>query len=383
MTYNPIYTEAPFTDFTSIDEDTDIASLNFDWREEDLPEKVRTRHVHRLHPYLGKFVPQLVEIFLRKYNPKNVLDPFCGCGTTLVQANELGIKSVGCDISIFNCMISKIKTDKYDLKLLQRELLELIQKIKFEYPFHSNGNPSVYLQTWFAQRTLNELFHFKEVINSYIYSDLYKVILSRSARSARLAPHYELDFPKKPVLSPYNCKKHGRICYPVKEAKKFLIRYCNDTYKRITEFAKYRTDATVSIINGDSAEVSFPKVDCIITSPPYVGLIDYHEQHRYAYELLNLPLNKHCEIGSASNGSGKKAQKEYRDSMIKVYNNLKKSLQPGGRIITIINDKHQIFVPEIFGFEEEMRLRRHVNRRTGIRKHNFYEEILIWRKNDF
>jgi len=27
----------------------------------------RTKHVHRLHPYLGKFIPQLVEVFLRKY----------------------------------------------------------------------------------------------------------------------------------------------------------------------------------------------------------------------------------------------------------------------------------------------------------------------------
>ena len=32
------------------------------WSESDLPERIRTKHVHRLHPYLGKFIPQLVEI---------------------------------------------------------------------------------------------------------------------------------------------------------------------------------------------------------------------------------------------------------------------------------------------------------------------------------
>ncbi|GEM_PF-3505243 len=34
-------------------------------------EKNRTKHVHRLHPYLGKFIPQLVEMFLRRYFEKN------------------------------------------------------------------------------------------------------------------------------------------------------------------------------------------------------------------------------------------------------------------------------------------------------------------------
>lgn len=33
-------------------------------------EYERTRHVHRLHPYLGKFIPQLVEVFLKHYFKK-------------------------------------------------------------------------------------------------------------------------------------------------------------------------------------------------------------------------------------------------------------------------------------------------------------------------
>ncbi|NQS96883.1 MAG: class I SAM-dependent methyltransferase [candidate division Zixibacteria bacterium] len=379
VSYNPTYVGIPFTEFSTIDENTDLENLNLNWREQDLPERVRTKHVHRLHPYLGKFIPQLVEIFLRKYRPNSVLDPFCGCGTTLVQANELGIKSIGCDISIFNCMISKVKTDKYDLSILQSEILELINKLKFEYPYHSENDFSDYLKTWYSQKSLDDLFHFKETLESFTYNNLYKVILSRAARSARLTTHYDLDFPKKPIRVPYYCRKHSRICYPVKEANKFLIRYCNNTFKRIVEFAEYRTDADVVIINGDSSNVVFPKVDIVITSPPYVGLIDYHEQHRYAYDLLNLPSNDHHEIGSATNGSGQKAQKEYKKAMMKVYDNLKTAVKRSGIIITIINDKYNLFNPDKFGFVEEMRLKRHVNRRTGMRKSNFFEEILIWR----
>src|SRR4030043_2330663 len=68
-------------------------------------EYERTKHVHRLHPYLGTFIPQLVEVFLKKYFRKDdwIIDPFLGSGTTLVEANVLGINSVGAEISQFNC----------------------------------------------------------------------------------------------------------------------------------------------------------------------------------------------------------------------------------------------------------------------------------------
>ena len=61
--------------------------LHLSWSEQELPERERTKHVHRLHPYLGKFVPQLVEALLGRYvRPGGrVLDPFAGSGTTLVQ----------------------------------------------------------------------------------------------------------------------------------------------------------------------------------------------------------------------------------------------------------------------------------------------------------
>ena len=64
--------------------------LHLSWSEAELPERERTKHVHRLHPYLGKFVPQLVEALLGRYvRPGGrVLDPFAGSGTTLVQASS-------------------------------------------------------------------------------------------------------------------------------------------------------------------------------------------------------------------------------------------------------------------------------------------------------
>ena len=298
--------------------DTPLEDLNLNWREVDLPERERTKHVHRLHPYLGKFIPQLVEVFLRKYfKPgQTVLDPFCGSGTTLVQGNELGINSIGYDISAFNVLLCRAKTARYNLKKAQREILDILSRTKVEIrkifndqqiTLWENEKPTLtvktedeYLLTWYHPRALTELLVYRQFINDYEYQDLLKVILSRAARSARLTTHFNLDFPKKPQTEPYWCHKHSRVCQPTSEALKFLNRYSYDTISRISEFARIRTDASVEIFHADSRKVDFPPVHGVITSPPYVGLIDYHEQHAYAYHLLGLEDQRGNEIGPAS-----------------------------------------------------------------------------------
>ncbi len=386
--YAPQYRLVPFTDFDEIDRDTPLESLNLNWREQDLPQSVRTKHVHMLHPYLGKFVPQLVEIFLRKYQPALVCDPFAGSGTTLVEAAALGIDAVGCDISEFNCLITRVKTSLYDLSLLQTELTEIADRslgmpqsrlLDQGESFDRND----YLEAWLAPTALNALLNYRSLIDDYSYSDVMKLILSRAARSARRTTHFDLDFPTQPQLEPYHCYKHGRICKPTEDAERFLKRYTNDTFKRIREFGEIRQDVNVSVITGDSASVDFPQHELVITSPPYVGLIDYHEQHRYAYELLGLPWRAEEEIGRASNGNSQRAQREYVDNITAVFRNVKRSLSEDGRMVVIVNDKFGLYdeIRERTGMSLEHRLERHVNRRTGRRSGDFYESVLVWKSN--
>ncbi len=140
--YNPVYDAPPFTAFGSVTPDTLLGTLNLNWRERDLPERVRTKHVHRLHPYLGKYIPQLVEIFLRKYAPRRVYDPFCGSGTTLVEASILGMESIGCDISPFNCLLSRVKTDRYDPDRLTADIKAILKE--FSERAHDSHKPSLF-----------------------------------------------------------------------------------------------------------------------------------------------------------------------------------------------------------------------------------------------
>lgn len=388
MGYSPEYGKEPFVDFASITPKTDVKKLNLDWRERDLPERVRTKHVHRLHPYLGKYIPQLVEIFLRKFQPTTVCDPFGGSGTTLVEAKTLGINAVGCDISAFNCLLAKVKTDTYDVEKLDRESKDIIKRLDerigtglFSKNDFDETTASEFLRKWFHADALRALLCYRSLIPKYEYKTVFKVILSRAARSARLTTHFDLDFPKKPQTAPYFCYKHARTCKPTDNALQFLYRYTENTVERIREFSTLAKKSKVQIFNADSRTLKFPRFDMIMTSPPYVGLIDYHEQHRYAYELLGLPIKATEEIGAASNGSSANAQRRYVEDMIKVFTNLRKYIDKKGVAVVVVNDKHGIYGPIAAqsGFAYVDKVTRHVNRRTGRRSTDFFEDVLIWK----
>ena len=104
--------------------------LELSWSEAELPERERTKHVHRLHPYLGKYVPQLVEVFLGRYARPGglVWDPFAGSGTTLVEANAFGASAAGCDISAFNCLLMRVKTAVYQREALLADAERLVER---------------------------------------------------------------------------------------------------------------------------------------------------------------------------------------------------------------------------------------------------------------
>ncbi len=288
-----------------------------------------------------------------------------------MEANALGVRAVGCDVSEFNCLLSRVKTTRYERYLLLADVEKLEGRREGVAPVQA---ATAYLRRWFAERALAELLAFRDALAETVYSDLWRVVLSRAARSARLARHDDLDFPREPVLAEYFCHKHRRMCRPVGEADKFLRRYVADAVRRVLEFDAARTDAQVTVIAGDARLLDPPEpVDLVLTSPPYPGLIDYHEQHAYAFELLALRRRDGDEIGRGLRG--------YCDAMATVLVRARDALLPGGRVVLVVNDSRGIYdgILSAAGLHLEERLLREVNRRTGRRAGPYYEEILVAR----
>lgn len=414
--------------------------LNWELSFQEYKESETTKHVHRLHPYKGKFIPQLVEYFLddhvdqfkkEKFFKEGdiVLDPFCGSGTTLVQGCELGINTLGIDVSEFNTLISNCKVKNYNFIELEFELNKIthilneyirsshIRKFELElldhlYKFNNKYFPSPEYKIWINNNEINEKVYSTEKEKEFlpIYNNLLKkykldvlrdtslsfldkwympsvknetmlvfneikkiqnkdtkkiasIILSRTIRSCRATTHSDLATLIEPITTTYYCTKHGKICKPLFSIVKWWETYVKDTIKRLHEFNKVRKPTFNICLTGDSRNINLieklqqlnpefaslilnKKIDGIFTSPPYVGMIDYHEQHAYAYELYGFKRNDDLEIGPLFKGQGKEARQSYIHGISDVLNNLKPLLKKDFNAFLVANDKYDLY-PEI------------------------------------
>ena len=119
-----------------------------------------------------------------------------------------------------------------------------------------------------------------------------------------------------------------------------------------------------------------------MTSPPYPGLIDYHEQHRYAYELLGLEDLRALELGAAERGRAARRSRPTSKGSPPRSRTRAQRCGRARRCLVVVDDRRGLY-PEILeraGLQLERRLRRHVNRRTGRRAGEYFEDVLVARR---
>ena len=446
--------------------------LNWTLSFDNLKEKDTTKHIHRLHPYKGKFIPQLVEYFIddhkdnfktKTYFKKGdiILDPFSGSGTTMVQANEQGMYAIGIDISAFNSLIANVKVVKVDFKDLNNEIKKITIALKefisnnkntefeselldelnifnkkyfpspefkikvrtkeiiereytpkkeseFSNKFEQlrkkynlklkQDKSSNFLEKWYLEPVKNEIdFTFKQLkkVENPTTKKIITIILSRTIRSCRATTHADLATLKEPVTKIYYCRKHGKICKPLFSILSWWERYSKDTLKRLYEFDSLRTNTYQDCLQGDARKIDIfselenknpefaklaksQKIKGIFSSPPYVGLIDYHEQHAYAYDLFGFKRNDELEIGPLYKGQGREARNSYIEGIAQVLNNSKQYLQDDYDIFLVANDKYNMY-PTI-AEKSEMKIvnqyKRPVLNRTEKNK-SAYAEIIF------
>jgi len=276
----------------------------------------------------------------------------------------------------------------------------LIAKYKIELKQEKN---KTFLDKWYIKNVRKEIdFAFEQIKKNKDEKNkrVLAVILSRTIRSCRATTHSDLATLKEPQTTTYYCWKHKKICKPLFSIKYWFDRYANDTVVRIREFQKLKNGAYWVSITGDSRTVDIAKkiksrnkefykifekqkIKGIFSSPPYVGQIDYHEQHAYAYDLFGFERKDELEIGPLYKGQGMEAKKSYAEGISQVLLNSKKYLSNNFDVFLVANDKWGLYpqIAEKAGMKIVNQYKRPVLNRTE-RDKNPYSEIIFHLKNN-
>lgn len=223
--------------------------------------------IHNIGKYPATMVPdmqyQLLSIISKHLNNENItlLDPFCGSGTTLVIAQELGINSVGIDINPYATLLSFVKTHKYN----RTDIYNAISKIKgnlgqeSNFPIYDFYN----IKKWFREDIISSLSQIRHCIlleknqdiRKFFWICLSEVIFKFSNdRTSTFKLH---ALPKEKIdLIEDRCIE-------------YFIRIINDN----SEHLNYSNITSSNIIYGDSNSTMKDKLkdefNIICTSPPY------------------------------------------------------------------------------------------------------------------
>ena len=284
----------------------------------------------------------------------------------------------------------------------EKEFLPEFQALAKRHKVKLSVSGKNFLDKWYMNSVRKEISfvnNLLEKVDNIQMKHMLQIILSRTIRSCRATTHSDLATLIQPVYAPYYCTKHKKICKPIFSILKWWKTYSTDTVKRLQEFAALRTPTLQHCFTGNSATLDIPqeikkfspalasvyraqKIRGIFCSPPYIGLIDYHEQHAYAYETFHLPRKDEEEIGSMKKGNSKAAIQKYIQDIARVLKHCKKYLAPGYDVFLVANDKYNIYpqIAEQAGMRIVETFRRPVLNRTEKDKGVYSETIFRLRE---
>jgi site-specific DNA-methyltransferase (cytosine-N4-specific) len=258
----------------------------------DFPNSNTIENINSIHPYPAKFIQEIPKTLTQIIGvPKGtwVLDPFCGSGATLVEAQLAGIPSIGVDLNPIACLISRVKTQHLTDGFLEsaKDVVERAKKSKrVTIPQIPN------LNHWFRrdiqEATARLLTHIELVENISIKEALR---LSLSSILVRVS-NQDSDTRYAAV------EKHI-------DAKKFYALFLSSAERLWAVKAAYEPktcEAEVickDILQVTRADIPHP-IGLVVTSPPYPNAYEYWLYHKYRMFWLGYdPIQvKRQEIGA-------------------------------------------------------------------------------------
>src|SRR3989344_1640583 len=346
---------------------TDIVKSNplvildsIDWDFKDSQTQYLT---HKYHSYPARFIPQIPRIFISLFTKEGdtVLDPFCGCGTTLVESYLLKRNSVGNDFNPLATLLTKVKTTPLSVAqiLWAKKVVEDIKTNKQKNPLIPEL-PNRKISKIFSEQMLYELAKIKYCIDSIENEDedLHDYLLVALSSTIRAVIESE----------------NGDNITGIFERK---VKLMNNLMGEFSNFAEKKLNKRV--INGDARTLDIPpsSVDLVVTSPPYVNALDYYREHMYNMLWLGMDYKafKLNEIGGHSHFLQNRFRllTEYLGDMLRSIIEKNRVLKEGKMCVIVVGNssidyeliegyKFFISMTRNLGFEHKKTIFRNINK---------------------
>lgn len=282
------------------------------------------RFTHLIHSYPAKLLAHIPYFFFNNSYFSNegdlILDPFCGTGTVLLEANIAGRNAIGADSNPLARKIASVKTEKMDFDLLSNKLKRILLRAKtyntIDIPSFKN------IEYWFPFETQNQLARIKSSIfeqASDNYRSFFEICFSNCIKKVsyadpRISVPVKLNPNRFEIDSPYYLKVKNRIS-EINSMNVFdkFESICLDNINRVKKLENISSFVTSKIVSEnalrittsleDSNLIMDKSVDLILTSPPYAGAQKYIRSSSLNLHWLGLDSNERlCELDKKSIG---------------------------------------------------------------------------------
>ena len=254
--------------------------IDHSWSFSDKTRKDTAYITHGYHRYPAKFIPQIVSRLVEKYTKEGdfIVDPFGGCGTTLVESKVMGRPSIAVDINPVAVLITKAKITPISPDKIEKEFAILQKKLEtYNENTKVKAREHERIDYWFKPEDKRKLaFIFAEIskikdqdVQDFFFCGFSNILkncsiwLQKSNKPTR-------DFEKKPSD-------------PIKTfAKqiKMMLRGNARLFQLLSEKGYLKIPSKVVCTDARTIPAKDNSISLIVTSPPYVTSYEYADLHQ-------------------------------------------------------------------------------------------------------
>jgi SAM-dependent methyltransferase len=235
--------------------------------------------------YLGCFPPTVPASILTRYVPPDamVLDPFCGSGTTLFEAVRAGHRCVGVDLNPLAVALATAKLEPVSLEQVVARLFEIASGYRGEEIDHLTDS----IRLIYHPRTLAQLVYLRDALDlsraedRFLRGVVLGIMHGKWRKDQRSTAYLSIDMPNTFSMSPEYVRKFVK--------KNRLRQLPIDVFGKLRDRAKWLLREGPApayprswVLQGDATklpavldQIAIERVDAIVTSPPYLGVLRY------------------------------------------------------------------------------------------------------------